>query len=339
MKKINSKKLEHLFYTILILLFIYLVSIVCLKHEYWADETNAWLIANDLSIVQLFARLHADGHPALFHLIIKLFTAFGLQIKDFHIISILFSTLGITYLLFKSNYKWYIKALLPFTFFIFYQYTVVTRGYCLILLLLSIIADIWDKKKDKCILFTILIILLLSLEAYTFMLAGSMYLIYIIEYINDYKKDKKHNKKQLICIIIIFFAFLITTIYVMPRATNTFNPNIAEYFISDSFITPFNASKTIKLLGGLLILSLYCYLLIKNDKKIKESVILLLPLFLFMAYKYCNLWHTGVMFLAFIFIGWIHNYSKHKIFNISMIIICSVQIYWSVNNSIYDYKI
>jgi hypothetical protein len=158
-EKALSKKIENSLYIFILIAFIVLVSIVSLKHEYWADEANAWLIASDSSIVQLFTKyLHVDGHPALFHLIIKLFQFLGLDYANFRIISILFSSLGIGYFLFKSNYKWYLKALLPFTYFLFYQYSVITRGYCLILLLLSLIADIWHKKKEKCILFTFLTI-------------------------------------------------------------------------------------------------------------------------------------------------------------------------------------
>ena len=337
--KISSKKKEYIFYTIILILFVTLVSIVSLKHEYWADEANAWLIAADSSIVELFTKyLHTDGHPALFHLIIKFFQFFGLNYDNFRIISILFSSLGVGIFLFKSNYKWYLKALLPFTYFIFYQYTVVTRGYCLVLLLLSCIAMLWEKRKEKCILFTIFTILLLSLESYTFLIAGSIYLLNIIDYIKEYKQTKKHDKKLLTCLIVLFFAFLLTTIYVMPRSTNTFNHSDTIYYMSNSFIIPFNASYVVKDIGSLAIIFLLGYLLLKNQKKAIETIILLAPLLCFMSYKYCNLWHTGIMFLMILFIAWIHNYHKFKIFNIFMLLTCIVQIYWTVNTSIYDYK-
>lgn len=337
--KTSSKKKEYIFYTIILIIFITLVSIVSLKHEYWADEANAWLIAADSSIIELFTKyLHTDGHPALFHLIIKFFQFFGLKYNNFRIISIIFSSLGVGLFLFKSNYKWYLKALIPFTYFIFYQYTVVTRGYCLVLLLLSCIAILWEKRKEKCILFTIFTILLLSLESYTFLIAGSIYLLSIIDYIKEYKQTKKHDKKLLTCLIVLFLAFLLTTIYVMPRSSNTFNPSNTIYYISNSFIIPFNASVTLKNIGTLIIIIIIGYLLVKNPQKILETFILLTPLLCFMSYKYCNLWHTGIMFLMILFIAWIHNYHKFKIFNIFMLLTCIIQIYWTINTSIYDYK-
>ena len=101
-----SKKQEYIIYSVVLILFLTLSIIISLKHEYWADEANAWLIAGDSSILDLFTKfLHTDGHPALFHLIIKTFQFFGLSYNNFRIIALIFSTLGVAFFLFKSNYK------------------------------------------------------------------------------------------------------------------------------------------------------------------------------------------------------------------------------------------
>jgi len=337
----KKNKKENILYIIILIIFIGLTTMISLKHEYWADEANAWLIAKDSTLIELFTKyLHTDGHPALFHLIIKFFQLFGLPYEGFRVIALLFSSLGVAFFLFKSNFKWYIKTIIPFTYFIFYQYTVITRGYCLILLLLSIIAILWQKRKEKCFLFSLFLILLLSLESYTFLIAGSIYLIFIIDYIKDFLKTKKHNKKHLICLIIIFLSFLITTIYVLPRGDNTFFPRLTTYYISDSFVTVYNASKTIKTIFSLAFF-IFFFLLYKSikDNKIRwEAAIIITPLLLYMEFGYCNLWHIGIFFLLILFLAWIHNLNQIKIFNIVLIISCFIQIYWSINSSIYDYK-
>lgn len=337
----KSLKKEYIFYSIILLVFVVLATIISLKHEYWPDESNAWLIAEDSSLIQLFTKyLHTDGHPALFHLIIKLFAFCGLKYSNFRIISLLFSTLGVAVFLFKSDYKWYLKLLLPFTFFIFYQYTVITRGYCMMLLLLSLLAMLWKKRKEKCILFSFILFLLLSLESYTFIIAGSIYFLNIVDYYLDYRKTKKHDKKNLICLIFIFLAFLLTTIYVFPRPDNTFHPRFTFYYLSDSFITEFTTPEYIKAILSVVTFSiLFIVNYKKHDKRqLLELAIIALPIYLFLKFKYCNLWHTGIMFFLLLFIGWIHNYKDSKLFNIFMIITCIIQISWSVNSSIYDYK-
>lgn len=338
--KLSNEKKKIILYSIEVLLFFVLAYIVSLKHEYWADEANAWLIAADVPIIELFTKyIRCDGHPALFHLIIKLFQSMGLTYNNFRIISLIFSTLGVAFFLFKSKFKWYIKVLLPFSYFIFYQYTVITRGYSLILLLLGLVASLWDKKKEKCVQFTISLILLLSLESYTFLIAGSIYLIYIIDYYKDYKKEKKHNKKQLICIVILFLSFLLTTLYVMPTSSNTFEAPFIMYYISSSFITPFITNIFIKILFSIVVIFILAKLILKQKNKILEVIILIVPVLLFVIFGYCNLWHCGIIMLLFIFIAWIHNYSEYNLFNLALLMVCIIQIPWSISSSLYDYRV
>lgn len=337
MKKYLTKK--NIFYGIILITFIFLSVVMNTKHEFWADEANAWLLAQDLSIKDLIIYIHRDGHPILFHLIIKFFSLIGLKYKYFGVISILFSSLGIGLLLFKSKLKWYLKLLLPFTYFIFYQYTVVVRGYCLVLFLLSLVAILWKKRREKCVLFTFILFLLLSSEIYTFLIAGSIYLIFIIDYIKEYLDTKKHDKKYLYCLIFLFISFLLTTIYVYPRSSNAFNPSTYSYYLSDSFITPFNASTSFKIFTTMILVSFFTiiYSSVESKKRL-EALIIILPTLLFMIFKYSNLWHKGIIFILLIFLIWIHELEEIKSINIFMVICAFIQIYYSINTCIYDYN-
>lgn len=96
--------------------------------------------------------------------------------------------------------------------------------------------------------------------------------------------------------------FLFTVIYVMPRGTNTFNPRYTIYFISNSFITSFNSPLFMKNICTVIIFLLFSYFIYQNRKKCYEILTLLIPLLAFMTFKYCNLWHTGMLFLDVLFI-------------------------------------
>jgi len=344
MKKTLKKvlKKEHIFYLGIIISFLILSTIISLKHEYWPDETNAWLIARDSSIVELFTKyLRTDGHPALFHLIIKAFQFFGLSYTNFRVISILFSTLGVAVFVFKSKFKWYLKALLPFTYFIFYQYTVITRGYCLILLLLSLIATIWEKKNEKCFLYTLLLVLLLSLESYTFLIAGSLFLLWIIDYIKEYKQNKKHNPKLLVCFAILFLSFLLTTIYVFPRNSNTYVfSRVTTFTLDRVFLSPYQLKYVIGDIICVLILTFITYVYIKEKslKKAIELLIISLPVVGYLTLFYCSPWHFGIILILALFIIWIHELNTKIYINIFLLLVCIIQISWSVKSSIYDYK-
>lgn len=337
MKKYLTKK--NIFYVSIIITFIITSIIMCMKHEFWADEANAWLLAQDLSIKDLILYIHRDGHPILFHLIIKLFSLFSLKYNYFYVISIIFSTIGVSLLVFKSNFKWYLKLLLPFTYFIFYQYTVIVRGYCIALLLLSLVAILWEKRREKCVLFTFILFLLLSSEIYLFLFAGSIYFIMLVDYYNEIKKTKKLDKKYILCLVFLFLAFLLTTIYVYPRSSNTFNPDSTTYFLSDSFITNLKCKDSLKTFITMILVGYFTLLYSKQGlRKILEAIIIISPILIFMIFKYSNLWHYGIIFLVFIFLCWIHKLENTKSINILLFIICIIQIYYSINTCIYDYK-
>lgn len=97
MKNSNTKKI--IFYLAILIAFITLSFLIGHKHEPWADEAQAWLIARDSSVSELFTTyLHSDGHPALWHLVLKLFQFLGLQIEYFYIIPIIFSSIRDSYI-------------------------------------------------------------------------------------------------------------------------------------------------------------------------------------------------------------------------------------------------
>ena len=334
-----SKK-EKVLYTIILITFIVLSTIVSLKHEYWADEANTWLIVREVSIIDLFKEhMSLNGHPFVFIFIIKIFQLLGFKYNYYRIISLLFSSLGVAFFLFKSTYKWYVKILIPFTFFIFYQYTVITRGYCLLLLLFSLLASIWEDKDNHYILFTFLLFILTNLEAYTFLIAGSIYLLELIKYFKDIKINKQ-NKKKTICLIILFLSFVFTTIYMFPRPKNVTQYGAIHLVLSDAFIYSETMPYILSGVFTLLIIGFIIYLYLKQKKK-KELIelgILLTPMYLFFSFFYGNYWHAGIIFVLFLFSSWIHEINKNKAFNIFIVLVCFVQIFWSIKSSINDYK-
>ena len=45
-------------------------------HEYWRDECQAALIADDTSWLDLMGALRYEGHPPLLHVLLKIFSMF-----------------------------------------------------------------------------------------------------------------------------------------------------------------------------------------------------------------------------------------------------------------------
>jgi len=181
---INSSKKNWLL-NLVFCIYVMSISVVIFKHEPWADEAQAWLLARDSGLFELlFKNLHYEGHPPLWYLILMLPSRF-LPYRAISIISALIAIAGIYIFLHYSSFPKVIKLLFPFSYFVFYQYGVIARSYVLLPILLFLIARIYRDKTDKIYQFTTLICLLAYTSIYSLLIALSIMLVHLIDLIKN----------------------------------------------------------------------------------------------------------------------------------------------------------
>lgn len=152
-------------------------------HELWKDEWQAWLVSRDQNFSEMFSFLNYEGHPSLWYLWLKPFTLLSnycqedVLLKIAHSIPALLS-LYILFIRFKSHII--IKLMASMSYFLFFEYGVICRGYILVVLL-SLLA-VYAIKQDKKILQTLSIFFLCQTEVYGVMISSLLlfyqYLIY-----------------------------------------------------------------------------------------------------------------------------------------------------------------
>lgn len=336
---------DRLFNIILIILFVTLSIFVGMHHEPWADEAQSWLIARDSSIIQLFTNvLNTEGHPVLWYLILKFFIFIKLPYDKLYLISILFSTLGVSLFIFKSKFNKLIKILFTFSFFIFYQYNIVTRSYCLILFLISLLAIIWEYRHDKLILFILIMSLLMNTSVYCFLFCGSIFFIWILEW---YKNKYENKKNHIIAFIILFCLFLVEVLYLIPNKYITANPISKGYSIGYSFFLPLFkiendylefASLLLGFFVSIFIIYLVYKALIGNKKILFYIFIIFAPIISFLFFKYFNAWHLGIVFIIYIFCLWVFKLDHNKILYRFLLFSLICQIPWSIYTCYNDIK-
>jgi hypothetical protein len=136
-------------------------------HEPWEDEAQAWLLSRDLSLYSLlFKALRREGHPALWYLILWVATRLHLSYTLFNWLSAAIATLGIYVLLRLSPFPFYLRALLPFTFFLGYQYSVVARSYVLFPVLGFLVAHVYREQPPRPLLMAVLLALLANVSVH-----------------------------------------------------------------------------------------------------------------------------------------------------------------------------
>lgn len=353
MKKKISQNNIILFFTLLI--FIIAELLICPHHEHFCDEAQAWMLARDTSFLELVTHyIRYEGSPALWHIILKIFIFFKLPYSLFYIIPIIFSSIGVGIFLFKSKFPMWIKVCIPFTYYIFYQYTVVARSYCLMLPFLAAIAAIYPRKTEKPYLFCALLLLYANISVHTIISAGAIFGLYLIDL---YKQNKNNSlpKNLLISNLIsssliiaglgltIFYSRLASD-FIFPAHVNLTLDGLihARAILGTSLI--FNYPNIITDFIGIIFFIGFVLSFYKKSWKILEFMVIFLPVYLFLSLIHCFPQHLGIIFLLLLFAFWIHfdeskyRFKTNKTFYILFAFVLFIQTIWTFDSVYFDLK-
>jgi hypothetical protein len=320
------------------------------------DEAQAWLLAKDTGVKDLLLKyLRYEGSPGLWHLILMVPAKLGLPYPTINIVSSVIAATGVWLFIRYAPFPAFIKILYPFTFFVFFQYGVVARNYCLISPILFLLAINYNKKDAHPYLFILLLALLANISAHTFLIAGSIAFVHFIDIARGWKQlDVKTRTHQLIALGILA-AVAVGVIFIVKTPPDQIYAGYINWNIENFWII------STRMLGGSLVMNEYSHLwwlfgivsfiivgssvwlFIKN----KTALLYLLPLTLLsilFAVKYRNLWHQGVLFLLWIFVLWINfeKYRDQKLRGLpksviaGLAVVLVVQVYWCIDALNYD---
>ncbi|HVE71253.1 MAG TPA: hypothetical protein VNI54_07790 [Thermoanaerobaculia bacterium] len=152
-------------------------------HEPWWDEAQAWLIARDSPLLELFTQqLRYEGHPPLWYLILAVPAKLGLPYASLKVIGVLCGAASAFLLLFGfPRVPLYVRVLGPFGLFVAYQYTVVVRSYALILPLLLLIARMYDARHQRPGRLVVLLIVLSNVSVHGFAIACGLGALFLFD--------------------------------------------------------------------------------------------------------------------------------------------------------------
>lgn len=215
---------------IISLVFIALISALVIIglyfHEPWFDEAQAYLIARDASWHDiLFFWTHYEGHPPLWHIILKFAITLGLPYEfTLKAINFIFFEAVLFLIEFRSPFSRITKTIIPFSYFLLYQYSVISRPYMLLLLAVLLAAMFYKERYDKPVRYCLSLMLMCSVHSYGIALAGGIVIADLLSEAVHGHSIKKcimrvvNNRKLLIfyTVLLAFALFLIVDI--MPRS-------------------------------------------------------------------------------------------------------------------------
>jgi hypothetical protein len=170
-----SEKKLRLFVWLLFILIIAYIKVA--HHELWKDEWQAWFVAKDKSISEVLSFLYYEGHPALWYLYLKIFTLFSGISSPEMLINIAHWVIvagGLFILFCRLRIPLIICILGALSYFLFFEYGIINRGYALMILLSFWSAMLISQRDYNSRQLAIILFLLCQTEVYGVFIAISL---------------------------------------------------------------------------------------------------------------------------------------------------------------------
>lgn len=177
----RCRKKEIILLTVLFACYLIFNGILLAGHELWRDEANVWLIARELSPIQLFKEIHYQGHPCLWYLIAMPFAKAGFPFKTLSVLSYLIMAAAAGIFTYKAAFHPATKFICLISPIFSYYYPVVARNYCLIAVLLLLLAMTYPKRNETPFVYGLLLGLLVQTDTIVLATAGLLSLMWLWE--------------------------------------------------------------------------------------------------------------------------------------------------------------
>ena len=171
-------------------------------HEPWRDEAQLWLLTRDHGLLFMLDSISYDGHPLLWPLLLHPFAALGFPYATMFIIHIVIAVACAFLFIWYSPFSKLTKICFIFSYFMFFEYSVIARNYSLSILLLFVIAIFYPHRFKKPLSYALLIVLLINTNVHSLFIGCSLICIYFIELIMEKRLTRDKH-----CFIVHYVYF------------------------------------------------------------------------------------------------------------------------------------
>ena len=200
---------------IIFAVYVLLQVFLAFHHEAWRDESQAWILAKNASFSEIVGLCASEGPPCLWFFVLKICSLCGLSFYYFSAISIIAMAVSAALFLWKNPFSILTKICVLLSPIFFYYNPVICRIYAIDVLLVVLICIVWPKRREKTIVYSILVALLFQ----THVLVAGLAMGCLLEMLLHVRESLK--KKINIVGYIISFASLICMILELKQTGET----------------------------------------------------------------------------------------------------------------------
>ncbi len=311
-------------------LYMLLLGFVLSRHEPWFDEAQAWLMARDLPYGDLVFRwMRYEGHLPLWHLLLSIPAKAGVPYEwGLKSVNFLCASAATAILLLRAPFPRPAKLLLPFTYFLFYQYGVISRCYSLLMLALWLSAAFYAARHERPIRFVLALMLLGGSAAYGMLMAFAVAFVWFLEMAGQARARGGALRRLLVdrrtlCLAALAAVHIFYVALLWPPAdgfaplsaaqrgwTESFNyvvraPLEATFLDMTNYMDAANTALPWPLaVESLLVVAGFLWVMWFRRHFLLASL-LLGSLFLFFFTQYYYIHHSGILWLSMLFLLWI----------------------------------
>jgi hypothetical protein len=199
----SSPRLEIAAEAAILLALAALLGIGIAVHEPWSDEAQSWLLARDPSLAALLGTfLRYEGHPPLWYLLLKGLIAAHLPYKSQNVLSAAAALAASVMIVRTRPIPLLVRALLPFTYFLAWQYAVVARSYALVAPIVVGIALIYERRTERLALFTALLVAVMNVSVHGASMAAALAALYAVDVYRG-KQPRPALRGAIIAVIVL----------------------------------------------------------------------------------------------------------------------------------------
>jgi len=195
-----------------------------LHHEIWIDEAHSFLIARESSsLTDLYQNARQEGHPLVWYVCLWILHKFSHDVIYMQIMHVLFSSITVFLLAYYAPFNKIKKTLFAFSYYFFFEYTIISRNYGLCLLFVTIYLILISREHKNYL--AIAVVLALLANTHFLGLIVSFPLVFATAMVWWNPKDPSSQKLQplVLPVFILLLSYVFCIFYVLPDEASMFS--------------------------------------------------------------------------------------------------------------------
>jgi hypothetical protein len=209
--------------------YLLLAGYATLHHEMWRDEIQAWLVARDSeTLSDLQQNLKYEGHPGLWHLSLTPLTRISRNPELMQVWHLAIAVTTVFILLRYATLHPVHLILLPFGYFLLYEYAAISRNYALGLLLLTLVCALYRNRYRHFVLIGALLFLAAHVSVHTLIIViavmGALAIDVLLARKSDSEALRERGKQVSIGLALAVAGIVTSVLQLMPPPDSGYSP-------------------------------------------------------------------------------------------------------------------